>query len=84
MLDKKIRNDFGFDWIRFQYIELILKHLDNTVQHIQIVEKKMNGIFHSYIITIDIGILEWGGTLRFYDSELQQGLDGRDDHIKNQ
>ena len=25
---------------------------------------------------------EWGGSLRFYD-EMQQGIDGRDEHIKN-
>jgi len=82
IIDKKIRNDFGFDWIRFQYMGLN----SQTVG--------CHGTTHSDCDKDDAWNLsflfyynsfwnrEWGGSLRFYSTP-QQGLDGRDEHIEN-
>ena len=81
-LDKRIQTDFGFQWIRFQYMGL------NSQTH------GLQGTTHSDCREEDEWNLsflyyynrywnkDWGGKLRFYD-EHQQGLDGRDEHIQN-
>ena len=81
-LDKRLQTEFGFKWVRFQYAGLN----SQTVG--------LQGTTHSDCNKDDAWNLSflyypnrfwnpaWGGRLRFYDSP-QQGLDGRDEHIKN-
>lgn len=80
--DRKIQTDFGFKWKRFQYMGT---NSQTFGQH---------GTTHSDCADNDDWNLSflyyyntywnpnWGGKLRFYDAP-QQGLDGRDEHIKN-
>ena len=82
MLDKKIRNDFGFDWIRFQYMGTNSQTFgQHGTTHSDCREEDEWNLSFLYYYN-RYWNPEWGGTLRFYDSP-QQGLDGRDDHIKN-
>ena len=81
-LDRRLQTEFGFKWVRFQYAGLN----SQTVG--------LQGTTHSDCDKDDAWNLSflyypnrfwnpaWGGRLRFYDSP-QQGLDGRDEHIKN-
>ena len=81
-LDRRLQTEFGFKWVRFQYAGLN----SQTVG--------LQGTTHSDCNKDDAWNLSflyypnrfwnpaWGGRLRFYDSP-QQGLDGRDEHIKN-
>jgi hypothetical protein len=81
-LIRRLEMEFSFKWTRFQYAGLN----SQTVG--------LQGTTHSDCQDNDSWNLsflyypnrywskKWGGTLRFYD-EMQQGLDGRDEHINN-
>ena len=81
-LNRRICTDFGFKWKRFQYMGM---NSQTMGQH---------GTTHSDCHPLDEWNLSflyyyntfwnpsWGGDLRFYDKH-QQGIDGRDEHIKN-
>jgi len=81
-LNRRICTDFGFKWKRFQYMGLNSQTMG------------CHGTTHADCDTNDSWNLsflyyyntywnpEWGGTLRLYD-EPQQGLEGRNEHIKN-
>ena len=80
--NRKLQTDFEFEWVRFQYAGL------NSQTH------GCHGTTHSDCDDHDDWNLsflyyynrfwnpKWGGTLRIYDSP-QQGLQGRNEHIKN-
>lgn len=80
--NERIQTDFGFKWIRFQYMGLNsqTQGLHGTTHSDCAGEDDWNLSFLYYYNTF--WNPEWGGTLRFYDEE-QQGLDGREEHIKN-
>jgi len=81
-LNRKIMTDFGFKWIRFQYMgtnsQTYGQH--GTTHHDCDKQDEFNLSFLYYYNTF--WNKEWGGTLRFYDAP-QQGLIGRDEHIEN-
>lgn len=81
-LDKKLQTDFGFAWERFQYMGLNsqTQGLHGTTHSDCSDEDEWNLSFLYYTNTF--WSKHWGGPLRIYD-EMQQGLHGRDDHIKN-
>jgi len=82
MLDKRIQNDFGFNWVRFQYMGTNSQTFgQHGTTHSDCKEEDEWNLSFLYYYN-RYWNPEWGGTLRFYD-EGQQGLDGRDDHIKN-
>ena len=80
--NRKIQTDFGFQWVRFQYMGLNsqTQGLQGTTHADCSPEDEWNLSFLYY--TNKFWNKEWGGSLRFYD-EMQQGIDGRDEHIKN-
>ena len=81
-LNRRLQTEFGFKWVRFQYAGL-----NSQTQGLQ-------GTTHCDCDIVDEWNLSflyypnrywnpsWGGKLRLYD-KTQQGLDGREDHIKN-
>ncbi len=81
-LNRKIMTDFGFKWVRFQYMgtnsQTYGQH--GTTHHDCNEQDEFNLSFLYYYNTF--WNKEWGGTLRFYDAS-QQGLIGRDEHIVN-
>ena len=81
-LNRKIMTDFGFKWVRFQYMgtnsQTYGQH--GTTHHDCDEQDEFNLSFLYYYNTF--WNKEWGGTLRFYDAP-QQGLIGRDEHIEN-
>lgn len=81
-LNRKIQTDFGFQWVRFQYMGLNsqTQGLQGTTHADCSPEDEWNLSFLYY--TNKFWNKEWGGSLRFYD-EMQLGIDGRDEHIKN-
>lgn len=81
-LDKKLQTDFGFMWERFQYMGLNsqTQGLHGTTHADCQEEDEWNLSFLYY--TNKIWSEHWGGPLRIYD-EMQQGLHGRANHIKN-
>ena len=80
--NRKIQTDFGFQWVRFQYMGLNsqTQGLQGTTHADCSPEDEWNLSFLYY--TNKFWNKEWGGSLRFYD-EMQLGIDGRDEHIKN-
>ena len=81
-IDSKVQNDFGFRWIRFQYMGLNsqTQGLHGTTHADCDQEDDYNLSFLYYYNKF--WNPHWGGKLRFYD-EPQQGLDGRNEHIEN-
>ena len=81
-LNDKIQTDFGFAWERFQYMGLNsqTQGLHGTTHSDCSDEDEWNLSFLYYTNTF--WSKHWGGPLRIYD-EMQQGLHGRNDHIKN-
>ena len=81
-LNRKIMTDFGFKWIRFQYMGTNSQtHGQHGTTHSDCDERDDYNLSFLYYYNT-FWNPSWGGTLRFYD-EPQQGLDGRDEHIKN-
>tara|TARA_B100001939_G_scaffold52988_1_gene42230 strand:+ start:346 stop:1029 length:684 start_codon:yes stop_codon:yes gene_type:complete len=81
-LDRKIQNDFGFVWKRFQYMGTNSQtYGQHGTTHADCDEKDDWNLSFLYYYN-RYWNPNWGGKLRFYDSP-QQGLDGRDEHIKN-
>jgi len=80
--NERIQTDFGFKWIRFQYMGLNsqTQGLHGTTHSDCPQEDAWNLSFLYYYNTFWNS--NWGGTLRFYDDH-QQGLDGRNEHIQN-
>ena len=54
-LNRKIMTDFGFKWIRFQYMGTNSQTYGQHAQHIMIVMNKMNSIYLFYITIIHFG-----------------------------
>ena len=81
-LNRRLQTEFGFKWVRFQYAGLNsqTQGLHGTTHSDCKDEDEWNLSFLYYPNTF--WNPTWGGALRIYDSP-QQGLDGRDDHIKN-
>jgi hypothetical protein len=81
-LNSKLQMDFGFKWERFQYMGLNsqTQGLHGTTHADCDVNDEWNLSFLYY--TNKFWEKHWGGPLRIYD-EMQQGLHGRDNHIKN-
>ena len=81
-LNRRLESEFGFKWVRFQYMGLNsqTQGLHGTTHADCAVEDEWNLSFLYYPNRFWND--SWGGSLRLYDSP-QQGLDGRDDHIKN-
>jgi len=81
-LNRRLQTEFGFKWVRFQYAGLNsqTQGLHGTTHADCAEEDEWNLSFLYYPNTF--WNPKWGGALRIYDSP-QQGLDGRDDHIKN-
>jgi hypothetical protein len=81
-LDRRLQTEFGFKWVRFQYAGLNsqTQGLEGTTHADCKDEDEWNISFLYYPNRMWND--RWGGTLRLYD-EMQQGLDGRDEHIKN-
>lgn len=81
-LDRKLQTDFGFKWERFQYMGLNsqTQGLHGTTHADCRDEDEWNLSFLYY--TNKFWEKHWGGPLRIYD-EMQQGLHGRANHIKN-
>ena len=80
--NRRICTDFGFKWKRFQYMGLNSQtYGQHGTTHADCDEKnEWNLSFLYYYNTF--WNKNWGGNLRIYD-EPQQGLDGRNEHIKN-
>ena len=82
MLDRKIQTDFGFTWKRFQYMGTNSQtYGQHGTTHADCDDNDEWNLSFLYYYN-RYWNPNWGGKLRFYDSP-QQGLDGRDDHIKN-
>jgi len=81
-LNRRLQTEFGFKWVRFQYAGLNsqTQGLHGTTHADCAEEDEWNLSFLYYPNTF--WNPKWGGALRIYDSP-QQGLDGRDEHIKN-
>jgi len=81
-LDRRLQKEFGFKWVRFQYAGLNSQTvgLQGTTHSDCHEDDSWNLSFLYYTNTFWND--EWGGKLRFYD-EMQKGLDGREEHIKN-
>lgn len=81
-LNRRLQTEFGFKWERFQYMGLNsqTQGLHGTAHSDCSDEDEWNLSFLYYTNTF--WSKHWGGPLRIYD-EMQQGLHGRDDHIKN-
>lgn len=81
-LNSKLQMDFGFKWERFQYMGLNsqTQGLHGTTHADCDNNDEWNLSFLYY--TNKFWEKHWGGPLRIYD-KMQQGLHGRDNHIKN-
>lgn len=81
-LNRRLQTEFGFKWERFQYMGLNsqTQGLQGTTHADCQDEDEWNLSFLYY--TNKFWNKEWGGTLRLYN-EMQQGLDGREEHINN-
>ena len=81
-LDRRLQTEFGFKWVRFQYAGLNsqTQGLQGTTHQDCDMNDEWNLSFLYY--PNKFWNKSWGGKLRLYD-EGQQGLDGRDEHIKN-
>ena len=81
-LDRRLQTEFGFKWVRFQYAGLNSQTvgLQGTTHEDCRKEDEWNLSFLYY--PNRFWNKSWGGKLRLYDAP-QQGLDGRDEHIKN-
>jgi hypothetical protein len=81
-LDRRLQTEFGFKWVRFQYAGLNsqTQGLQGTTHKDCDLDDEWNLSFLYY--PNKFWNESWGGALRLYDKE-QQGLDGRDEHIKN-
>ena len=81
-LNERLQMDFGFMWERFQYMGLNsqTQGLEGTTHADCNQNDEWNLSFLYY--TNKFWEKHWGGPLRIYD-EMQQGLHGRDNHIKN-
>jgi len=81
-IDARLRTEFGFKWEKFQYMGLNsqTQGLHGTTHSDCQQDEDWNLSFLYYCSPLWFDT--WGGDLRFYD-EPQQGLDGRDEHIKN-
>ena len=81
-LDRRLQTEFGFKWVRFQYAGLNsqTQGLQGTTHKDCDLDDEWNLSFLYY--PNKFWNESWGGALRQYDKE-QQGLDGRDEHIKN-
>ena len=81
-LNDKIQTDFGFDWIRFQYMgtnsQTYGQHGTTHSDCHEDDDYNLSFLYYYNTFWND----SWGGTLRFYDKH-QQGLEGRDEHIEN-
>ncbi len=81
-LNDKIQTDFGFDWIRFQYMgtnsQTYGQHGTTHSDCDKDDDYNLSFLYYYNTFWND----DWGGTLRFYD-EHQQGLEGRNEHIEN-
>jgi hypothetical protein len=80
--NRKLQTDFGFMWERFQYFGLNSQtqglegttHADCEPQD----DWNLSFLYYPNKFWND----SWGGSLRMYD-KMQQGIHGREDHIKN-
>jgi len=81
-LNRRLQTEFGFKWVRFQYMGLNsqTQGLQGTTHADCQDEDSWNLSFLYY--TNKFWNKDWGGTLRLYN-EMQQGLDGRQEHIDN-
>ena len=80
--NRRLQTDFQFKWERFQYMGLNsqTQGLHGTTHSDCKDEDEWNLSFLYYYNKF--WNPSWGGYLRFYDAP-QQGLEGRDEHIKN-
>ena len=81
-LNRRLQMEFGFKWERFQYMGLNsqTQGLDGTTHSDCPQEDEWNLSFLYY--PNRFWNPAWGGTLRIYDKG-QQGIQGREEHIKN-
>jgi len=81
-LDRRLQTEFGFKWVRFQYMGLNsqTQGLEGTTHQDCHVDDEWNLSFLYY--TNRFWSPKWGGILRMYDEE-QSGILGREEHIKN-
>lgn len=81
-LDRRLQTEFGFKWVRFQYAGLNsqTQGLEGTTHQDCDKNDEWNLSFLYY--PNRYWNSSWGGKLRLYD-KAQQGLDGREEHIKN-
>lgn len=81
-LIKRLEMEFGFKWVRFQYAGLNSQTvgLQGTTHADCKDDDEWNLSFLYY--PNRFWSKKWGGTLRLYD-KMQQGLDGRQEHIEN-
>ena len=80
--NRRIQKDFGFKWKRFQYMGMNSQTMgQHGTTHADCApHDEWNLSFLYYYNTF--WNPAWGGDLRLYD-EMQNGLIGRDEHIKN-
>lgn len=81
-LNRRLQTEFGFKWVRFQYMGLNsqTQGLQGTTHADCQDEDEWNLSFLYY--TNKFWNKNWGGSLRLYN-KMQQGLDGRQEHIEN-
>ena len=80
--NRRICTDFGFKWKRFQYMGVNSQtYGQHGTTHADCREEDEWNISFLYYYNTYWN-KEWGGNLRIYD-EPQQGLDGRNEHIRN-
>lgn len=72
--DSKIRNDFGFEWVNFQYMGLNCQTqgLDGTCHYDSMEENEWNVSFLFYFNRF--WNPNWGGDLRVYDKSVPGGV----------
>jgi len=81
-LIRRLEFEFKFKWVRFQYAGTNSQTMgQHGTTHVDCQDEDEWNLSFLYYTNV-FWNPQWGGTLRFYDSP-QQGLDGRDDHIKN-
>lgn len=80
-LNRRLQTEFGFKWVRFQYMGLNsqTQGLQGTTHADCKDDDEWNLSFLYY--TNKFWNKNWGGSLRLYN-EMQQGLDGRQEHIE--
>lgn len=80
--NRRLQTDFQFEWVRFQYMGLNSQtHGLHGTTHADCEEEDDFNLSFLYYYN-RFWNPKWGGTLRLYD-EMQQGLQGRDEHIEN-